>query len=490
MKTLLSILLSLNVLMPVKLDRYYNPTNNSGNSTYNNLAQVSYEYSVEEISTHYDISLGGFAGFEYTVPLVYMINFNINLRMPVGMCAMEIRLTTPQSSSPYYTLNYIAEGCIINNITNSFISVTLYNTDFAHIKLIYSAKMIGDMYGYTLPSQYQASWNPYEQEWIQNGYNYVHVTSSQITSVTSETYEYTTQLNNILSSVDGIESLLGSIATNSANLSNINTNIQGLQTILNQISGKLDTLENVNFTSIPVTYKGWTTDYINFNIDTYGYHSSGWYVLENPDFSSAISQGIYKLQLPLGSASSSINNIKFAQYWEEEWREWQPDIVLYYPTRNFINIYFLVSESYHQWPQSTWPLGVYVDKQMYKYSSYTFKLEYILPSNVDYWTIYNTMKQFKYMSDINTNLDQIISILGSTDITSTDSQNKQDIDNWYNNLLQDINLPTIPIQPSKLPFIQHLFQVYNEVINIPGLDIFKWFLGIQAIVMLFGVIIR
>lgn len=251
--------------------------------------------------------------------------------------------------------------------------------------------------------------------------------------VTTTLGQIDVQLGDIELSLNQILALLGHpgdtpISTYLYQIQQYSAYLQGISTDLHNIDNLIDT---ITWLSIPVTYKGYTTDYVNFNTDTYGYHAAGWYVLENPNFDSSVSSGIYKLTIPLGAASTTLNNLKFAQYWSGEWRYFIPDNYLYYPTRNFIIIYFTVGESYHQWPQSNYPLGIYVDKQLYKYSAYEFKLEYILQTDIEYWDLYNTMK--------NNQLIQKLDTLISGDPDTQTSQSIDDITDDFNLQLEDSN---------------------------------------------------
>lgn len=491
MKTILTLLLTLNILSPF------------GNTPVNNLGNVDsghFSYNYSYFIDYFESSQTAVAGvyeYERDYPTYYGIKVNIIFNDPIKYAKVMFTLSTPLSNAGNVYWDYIGENAYVYRSSNTVYYAECRNCTMATIVFLISYQDLKSGYGYNRVSFESVLLA--NNTWIDYGNQYCDIRGAQISGGTSSYVidtnpDYTTQLNTLLSQTDGIENYLVQIWNSTINngqyITGISTTLGTVRDTLNAINNKLDNISNIKWNLINTTYKGYTTDYQNFNTDTYGYHDAGWYVLETPNFSSSVSNGIYKLTIPLGVGSTSFNNITLAQYWSDNWRTFVPDTYLYYPSRNYIVVYFTVNETYHQWPQSNYPLGIYFDKQMYKYSDYQFKLEYILQTDENYWELYNVMKTQKYNSYVENSLSRIISILGSTDITSTDSQNKQDIDNWYNNLLQDINLPNIPTQPSKLPFIQHLFQVYNEVINIPGLDIFKWFLGVQAIVLLFGVIIR
>lgn len=258
------------------------------------------------------------------------------------------------------------------------------------------------------------------------------VVASSLTAVTSSDTAVTqidVKLAGVASTLSQILAILGSGNVSITDyLEDINAYAAYLEDLTGYIENIDDQIDTITWLSIPVTYKGYTTDYINFNTDTYGYHDAGWYVLENPDFSSSVSSGIYKLTIPLGAASTTFDNIQFAQYWSDAWRSFTPDNYLYYPTRNYIIIYFTVGETYHQWPQSNYPFGIYVDKQMYKYSAYQFKLEYILQTDIEYWDLYKSIQTNKLIQLVNV----LASGVDASSITDQIDQKTDDLNDAAN----------------------------------------------------------
>lgn len=462
-----------------------------------NITGASGVFEGSQISYTYSIVSGQASNIHQLLetPVIYSFDIIINLRQPVSTALVSFTFTTPTTSN--YSLNFICEHGRVTTYNQNTMTVQCLNTDVVYIKIIFSLKQIQDNYGY--PTLTIIESNPNENEWVQNGYNYFKIVSASMASATQYTGEYTAKLNSILSSVDGIESLLSSIVTNTGYIDDIDTNVEQLLTVIQGISAKIDQLDNINWNLINTTYKGYTTDYQSFNTDTYGYHNAGWYVIENPNFDSSVSSGIYKLTIPLGAATTTINNIQLAQYWENNWRTFTPDSYMYYPTRNYIVLYFTVSETYHNWPQSTWPLGIYFDKQMYKYSAYSFKLEYILQSDENYWTLFNTMKQLSLLQKQNDDLQQIITILENMninvtyqDVTNVVNEYEFNIDqvfNIENNINQDLTNQMQNFNPDNTNIMQRLNDssiLLKSVINqINGIEIFT----IPLAVTLVGIVL-
>lgn len=409
---------------PIALERVQNISNTS---TALQGSQVSYNYSVQ------DAQQITYPSIIADIPVIYSCDFVINFRQPVSSALITLTFTTPSTTN--YAFNFITEYGRVTTFNQNTITIQAYNTDIVYMKIYFSYKQLQDNYGY--PNSNNLITDVQQNPWVQNGYTYFQVLSATMASATLYEGEYTSKLNSILASVDGIEGLLQSIGSNTGYLSDIDTNIDSILSVLNGINMKLDTLDNINWITINTTYKGWTTDYQTFNTTNYGYFEPGWYVIQYPNFSSAVSSGIYKLTIPLGAVGTTFTDIKMAQYWEGAWREFTPNTYLYFPTRNYIVIYFTVSETYHAWPQSDWPLGIYVGKRMYMYSSYVFKLEHIQPTDNNYWEVLMTMKQLNQINHLNGDLSRIIYLLENMNINVTN----QDVTNIVNQY--DVNIDQV-----------------------------------------------
>lgn len=327
---------------------------------------------------------------------------------------------------------------------------------------------------------------------------------SSVTSLTAATSEASAvqdidvKLQGVSSTLSQILVLLGS---GNVPITEYLSEINAYSAYLEDISISLDDIDNqidtITWNVINTSYKGWTTDYQSFNTDTYGYHAAGWYVMENPDFSSAVSSGIYKLTIPLGSGTTTINNLKFAQYWEGDFREFSPDSYLYYPTRNYIVLYFTVSETYHQWPQASWPLCIYVDKQLYKYSSYSFKLEYILPEDIEYWTILQAMQNKKLLDSVSQlvvaqdSSSVVDPINDKIDELNDVTQQSQTIENQQIDNLESFN-QSIDLDDYDFDFTNRNGIEYFKLklTNIYDIEEFKPFYLIPIMLFILGVILR
>lgn len=409
---------------PVVLDRTQVITNSTGKLIFDG-CQISYNYSISNAqSTTVQNALN--------FPVIYVCDMIINFTTPVSAALITMNFKTAATNN--YPLNFIVEHGRVTTSNYNTLTVQALDTQIVYIKLIFSAQQIMDNYNY--PSVSSAVLDPMENEWVQYGYQYFQIQSATMTSASQYVGEYIPKLNSILASVDGLESLMQSLVTST---SDIDTNIAAINNVVSGISSKIDLLDSIKWLDMPYptgVYRGYTTDLTNYDT-TEGSRGPGYYVWESFTANIQNNYGIYKIRIPIGNADIKYTNLKFYQIFNGNLVEFKFDFYLYQQNRNDITIYFVINDTYHGWPNGNNPLVIYVNIWCYKYADSLSEFKYILPDDINYWTIYDTINQLKELRLTNNSLARIIQLLENMNINVT----YQDVTNIVNNY--DINIDQI-----------------------------------------------
>lgn len=243
--TILSLLSSL-ITFNIKNDYIVSVTNNTGNSSFNNIAQITYWYTSDDSNYEVELSAPQLLGLTSVYQQTFFVNININFSSPVESAHMTFKLPVPRNTSHRADFNIVSENAYVLSNFSDTIDITAYNTDFVHIKLIFSWEQLEEYYG--LSRNLAIAEDPDVNYWATNGNLHVYVSQFQVDNVVlSSSPNYNTQLNSIIANTDTVESLLNSIVTNTNRLSSmqttlttINTNIISLKTVLNSIYTLLD----------------------------------------------------------------------------------------------------------------------------------------------------------------------------------------------------------------------------------------------------------
>lgn len=410
---------------PVVLDRTQVITNSTGKLIFDG-CQISYNYSIDNAQAT------SWNSATLNIPVIYVCDLIINFTYPVDYALITINFKT--ASTNKYPLNFIVEHGRVTTSNYNTITVQALHTDVVYIKLIFSLQQIIENYSY--PAAATSASDPYENEWVQYGYQYFQIQSATMTSASQYEGEYIPKLNSILASVDGLESLMQSLVTSS---SDIDTNVAAINNVISGISTKIDLLDSIKWLDMPYptgVYRGYTTDFNNYDTTT-GYKQTGYYVWESFRANNENNFGIYKIRIPIGNGVINFNDLKFYQIYNGDLIQFTFDVYLYQQNRSDIVIYFAINDSYHPWPNGNNAFALYVSKGIYKYGEAVTEFKYILPDDINYWTIYDTINQLKELRLTNNSLARIIQLLENMNINVT----YQDVTNIVNNY--DINIDQI-----------------------------------------------
>lgn len=486
------------LLNPIALDKYKTITNRTDDIYYNG-CQCIYTYSIDEYGASANASYQGFVGVEANIPSTYRFDLTIQLNYPVKYAFIELMFTAMITGN--YSFNYIVEnGQVMSSGTRS-LNIKAQNTDHVNIILLFTREQLNDCYGYG------STWsNPYtniEQwttEWVEHGINYFDVMTAELTSVDRDYGEYSDTLDDILNSVDSVETILNNLVTNTDRLSTISTNIQSIKNTLdnillamNNIDNQIDTISWNNYT---LTYNGYKSDWANPNSvpDTDGgYHNAGFYLISGINFTQSTLGSVFKFTIPLGAFSSVLDSNKelklsFFQITDSTTRRtFTLDEYIVFQDRYKITIYFTLDSDSIFYPFGNYQIGIQVPERCYYYTTIPWKLEYMGKDDIEYWTIYNAIKNedklYNTLEDIAIMLHKQFDNDVDNDIYQTDQS--------YNQLLQMLQFKNIPaMNDPKIMLLLNFIDYYSQIINFQQLSLLKWVLGVSSVMALFKVVTR
>lgn len=470
-----------------------NPFITNASGSYSNIVQASYSYGIG----YFNIYENGSTSLDTH----YYIDIDINIQGTYSGY-IYINVTQPSSTMPstYYPKyisiggNYVGSGYSNAGITQFCFKIT--SSSHLYVRLYYGLGTLNQYYGL-------AQGTSQNLNWVNNGNQYVAVTSLSVSSFTKDD-DLITYIDDIESAIetlktytDSIENYLLQIWNTSSNiyttLTNISTNIASISNILNDINGKLDNLDSIEWLNMPSpsgNYLGYTTDFTTYDTSV-GYKDGGYFVYESFRANDTNNYGIYKLRIPLGGFPYVFSDFKFYTRYNGNLNEWTINQYIIHINRDSFVLYFTLNDSYHNWPNGNNMFVIKTSKRFYKYSETTTEFKYILPDNKDYWSIYNTINQFSQLRKVNNSLENIISILGTSELSQNDQQNKTTTDNFFNQVLQNLNLPSFPDKDNQpmFPILQEFIGYYGQIVGNQHMSMYRWLLGLSSVFLILKVIL-
>lgn len=470
-----------------------NPYIKNANGTYASKVQASYEYSIGYVDLYSD-GIGGYNSAPYYIDI--NINFDayysgtiyINMNSPASTTVGGS--TWGASFYPTYvsvSARYLTSGYTNAGSTSFGFSFTNVNSFF--VRLIYKP---GALQFYNLQNMSTA-----EQNWVNNGASYIYINSISVSSLTETEDSSLEMLESIDTSLNYIESSNSTIA---GLLTTINTRFQILT---NNNTVSLDTLKSIMDNAYALSLKNFTfEEWINGVVDSKSHElNTGFY-----DLSSFSSYTAYE----------SSDGTYYGKY-----------TVKNYEPRNE-NVYIILalprSTGQTQFYYFTYPLGVgsmemaqyiYIydldSNYIYRYGLFSSRVDGVsyfrfvtdrlsltdlsITSRTDYINgIYITNKavtELGVLYDIDRQLISINEILGNININNSDLTNKTTVDNFLQNLLQNLNLPLFPDKDTQpmFPIIQRFIGYFGEIINNQHLGTYRWLLSLSAVFIVLKVIL-
>lgn len=488
--TIISLLSSI-LNIGIKSDYIINVTNNTGNSSYANIAQLTYWYTSDDSNYEVELSAPQLLGLTSVYQQTYMINININFNNPIESAHMTFKLPVPRNSSHRADFNIIAENAYVLSNFSDTIDVTAYNTDFVHIKLIFSWEQLEEYYGLT--RNLAIAEDPDVNYWATDGNLHVYVSQFQVDAVTlSTSSDYNTQLNSLIANTDTIESLLTAISNNTSINNTINTNIINL-------NSKLTNLNNIN----KVTQAAVISQKLSLvNIDNV---LNGNYVLYDDGIAGTFASNTLIFDSE-DDDYSAFNRNKLKVVIELTTSEY---MFAYIPTPtpkaqrqgpggladNATSYYFYVYNAYTGYAQRyEFSFTFNLTKLYVKITCYQCNLNSQTTSSPS-WNNFGIASIRKlYITDASVTNEELsadileaISSLSSINIE--DDPNENTMQQFYETLKQSMNLPDMPVlDPNILRKIKVITDPVVRMFNLGELEIFNFMFRFGVLAMLFGVI--